>query len=184
MNMKTKSIKVLIISFILLITSLAVLPGQGRSVPVYAKNGMVVSASEIASNIGRDILKKGGNSIDAAVATAFSLAVTCPWAGNIGGGGFLVYHRADGMVTTIDFREKAPLAAGKRMYLDDSGSIKENSNHEGFLSIGVPGTVAGLYRAHSLYGSLPWSELLDPAIDLAEKGFTVTWGIHFRLDDP
>lgn len=171
-----------------IIILLAIFPtslfAEERSVPVYAKNGMVVSASEIASHIGRDILRKGGNSIDAAVATAFSLAVTCPWAGNIGGGGFLVYHRADGMVTTIDFREKAPLAAEKRMYLDDSGSIKDNSNHEGYLSIGVPGTVAGLYKAHSLYGNLPWSDLINPAIELAEKGFPVTWGIFFRLSDP
>ncbi|MFC1495773.1 gamma-glutamyltransferase [Thermodesulfobacteriota bacterium] len=184
--MKTRKIyiQVLITLFLLLVLCPNGLPAQGRNIPVSAKNGMVVSASEISSNIGRDILQKGGNSIDAAVATAFSLAVTCPWAGNIGGGGFLVYHRVDGMVTTIDFREKAPLAAGKRMYLDDSGSIKENSNHEGFLSIGVPGTVAGLYRAHSLYGNLPWPDLLDPAIELAEKGFPVTWGIHFRLEDP
>lgn len=182
--MRTKHIKLIITSFLLLMFLSGSLWANGRSVPVYAKNGMVVSASEIASKIGRDILQKGGNSIDAAVATAFSLAVTCPWAGNIGGGGFLVYHRADGMVTTIDFREKAPLAAQKRMYLDESGSIKENSNHEGFLSIGVPGTVAGLSKAHSLYGSLPWRDLLEPAIELAEKGFPVTWGIHFRLGNP
>ena len=161
-----------------------VLRAKGGRLPVYAENGMVVSSSEIASEVGRDILKKGGNSIDAAVATAFSLAVTCPRAGNIGGGGFLVYHRSDGMVTTIDFREKAPLAANKKMYLDKTGAIKDNSNHDGFLSIGVPGTVAGLYKAHSLYGKLPWSDLLKPAIKLADRGFNVTWGLYKDLSDP
>ena len=162
----------------------AMLMAKGGRIPVYARNGMVVSTSEIASETGRDILEKGGNAIDAAVATAFSLAVTCPWAGNIGGGGFMVYNRSDGMVTAIDFREKAPLAAGESMYLDDKGSVKDNANHDGFLSIGVPGTVAGLYKAHRLYGRLPWSDLLKPAIELAEKGFPVTWGIHISLSDP
>lgn len=162
----------------------SILWAKGGRIPVFAKNGMVVSASEIASKVGRDILKKGGNSVDAAVATAFSLAVTCPRAGNIGGGGFMVYHRSDGMVTTIDFREKAPLASEKLMYLDENGVVKDNSNHDGFLSIGVPGTVAGLYKAHSLYGKLQWPDLLKPAIELAEKGFPVTWGLHKDLGDP
>lgn len=160
------------------------LMAKSGKIPVFAGNGMVVSASEIASDTGRDILKKGGNAVDAAVATAFSLAVTYPQAGNIGGGGFLVYHRSDGMVTSIDFREKAPLAAGKQMYLDENGAVKDNSNHDGFLSIGVPGTVAGLYKAHALYGKLPWHDLLTPAIDLAEKGFPVTWGLSISLKDP
>lgn len=184
MNIRTKYLSI-IISVLFLLTLLPVsLSAKGGRIPTYAKNGMVVSTSEIASKIGRDIFKKGGNAVDAAVATAFSLAVTCPRAGNIGGGGFMVYHRFDGMVTTIDFREKAPLAAEKMMYLDDNGAIKGNINHDGFLSIGVPGTVAGLYKAHSLYGSLSWSELLAPAIKLAEKGFAVTWGIHLSLSEP
>ena len=175
----------LVIPVILLSVILpAMLMAKGGRIPAYARNGMVVSTSEIASETGRDILEKGGNAIDAAVATAFSLAVTCPWAGNIGGGGFMVYYRSDGMVTAIDFREKAPLAAGKLMYLDENGSVKDNSNHDGFLSIGVPGTVAGLYKAHRLYGRLPWFDLLKPAIELAEKGFPVTWGIHISLSDP
>jgi len=184
MNIRTKYISTIISVLFLLSLLPSGLLAKGGRIPTYAKNGMVVSTSEIASNIGMDILRRGGNSIDAAVATAFSLAVTCPWAGNIGGGGFMVFHRADGMVTTIDFREKAPLAAEKEMYLDGNGSIKENINHDGFLSIGVPGTVAGLYKAHSLYGRLPWPDLLAPAIELAEKGFPVTWGIHTRLSDP
>ena len=179
---KRKSGLILLLFLLILFPSATI--AKGGRIPVFAKNGMVVSTSEIASNAGRDILEKGGNSIDAAVATAFSLAVTCPWAGNIGGGGFLVYQRGDGSVTSIDFREKAPLAAEKSMYLGEDGSVKDNKNHEGFLSIGVPGTVAGLYKAHSLYGKLPWHDLLKPAIKLAENGFPVTWGIHLRLSDP
>ncbi len=179
-----KTLTTLILSMFVLILPPSALMAKGGRIPAYAKNGMVVSASEIASEIGSDILKRGGNSIDAAVATAFGLAVTCPRAGNIGGGGFLVYHRSDGMVTTIDFREKAPLASEKNMYLDEKGAVKNNSNHDGFLSIGVPGTVAGLYKAHSLYGRLPWSDLLKPAIELAEKGYSVTWGLNADLSDP
>ena len=124
----------------------------------YAKNGMVVSASKIASQTGVDILKKGGNAIDAAIATAFSLAVTHPTAGNIGGGGFMVFMNAQGKATTIDFREKAPLASSETMFLDEDGNIKDNSNHKGLLATGVPGTVAGLYLAHQKYGLLPWKD--------------------------
>jgi gamma-glutamyltranspeptidase/glutathione hydrolase len=181
-KMKNTTTFILLIS--LLILSPSGLMAKGGRIPVFAENGMVVSASDIASEVGRDILKKGGNSIDAAVATAFSLAVTCPRAGNIGGGGFLVFHRSDGMVTTIDFREKAPLASEKLMYLDENGSVKNNSNHDGFLSAGVPGTVAGLYKVHRLYGKLPWPDLLKPAIGLAEKGFPVTRGLHTDLSSP
>ncbi len=139
---------------------------------------MVVSSSQIASEIGRDVLKKGGNAIDASVATAFALAVTWPQAGNIGGGGFLVYHDTKGSVTTFDFREKAPLSATKDMFLDQDGKIINNSNHDSLISVGVPGTVAGLYKAHKKYGKLPWSDLVQPAIDLAEKGFPFTWKIY------
>jgi gamma-glutamyltranspeptidase/glutathione hydrolase len=113
--------------------------------------------------------------VDAAVATALALAVTLPFAGNIGGGGFLVYHGADGRVTTFNFREKAPLAATERMYLDERGEVRDNSNHEGLLSVGVPGTVAGLVLAHQRLGSRPWKELVQPAVDLAEKGIPLSW---------
>jgi len=149
-----------------------------------AKNGMVVSSSEIASEVGVNILKKGGNAIDAAVATAFALAVTHPTAGNIGGGGFIVYMDTTGMATTIDFREKAPLMANADMFLTDEGELlkgknlygRESSiNHIGALSAGVPGTVAGLYLAHQKYGKLPWSILVQPAVELAEHGFEITW---------
>jgi gamma-glutamyltranspeptidase/glutathione hydrolase len=144
----------------------------------YAKNGMVVSASKIASQTGVDILKKGGNAIDAAIATAFSLAVTHPTAGNIGGGGFMVFMNAQGKATTIDFREKAPLASSETMFLDEDGNIKDNSNHKGLLATGVPGTVAGLYLAHQKYGLLPWKDLVQPAIDLAENGFALNWNLY------
>ena len=147
-------------------------------IPVYAKNGMVVSASVIASEIGRDILKRGGNAVDAAVATAFALAVTWPTAGNIGGGGFIVYADKTGKTTTIDFREKAPLAATDKMYLDSSGNVIKDLNHEGILSVGVPGTVAGLYLAHTRYGKLPWADLVDPAVRLASKGIPFTYALH------
>lgn len=161
----------------LLLCNTAATPPVGR-IPVYGKNGMVVSASVLASEIGRDILKKGGNAIDAAVATAFALAVTWPTAGNIGGGGFIVYTDKNGKATSIDFREKAPLAATEKMFLDASGKVVGNLNHEGLLSVGVPGTVAGLHLAHSKYGQLPWATLVDPAVQLAAKGFPFTYTLH------
>jgi gamma-glutamyltranspeptidase/glutathione hydrolase len=136
---------------------------------------MVTSSHYRASAVGTEILQKGGNAVDAAVATAFALAVTLPFAGNIGGGGFLVYHGADGVTTAFDFREKAPLAATATMFLDAAGEIRHNSNHEGHLSVGVPGTVAGLALAHRRLGSRPWRELVQPAVDLAEKGIPVSW---------
>ena len=144
----------------------------------YGKNGMVVSDHHLSSEVGVEILKKGGNAIDAAVATAFSLAVTHPEAGNIGGGGFLVLMKSDGEVTTFDFREKAPLAASPTMFLDENGKIRDNSNHKGLLSVGVPGTVAGLYQAHQKYGKLPWRELIQPAIDQAKNGFPMSFGLY------
>lgn len=143
----------------------------------YARNGMVVSSSEIASEVGIEVLKKGGNAIDASVATAFTLAVTLPSAGNIGGGGFLVFMDAKGKATTIDFREKAPLAAHRDMYLDENGQLIKDLNHQGALSIGVPGTVAGLYLAHQKYGYLPWRDLVMPAVTMAREGFRMPWGL-------
>lgn len=152
----------------------------------YAKNGMVSSSSELASAVGVEILKRGGNAIDASVATAFALAVTHPTAGNIGGGGFLVFMDSSGSTTTIDFREKAPLEASSDMFLDEAGNLpkginlygrESTNNHIGLKSVGVPGTVAGLYLAHEKYGHLPWAELVQPAIDLAENGFELTWSL-------
>lgn len=111
--------------------------GQAGRIPVAADSGMVVSSHYLASQVGMEVLRDGGNSVDAAIATAFALAVTLPSAGNIGGGGFLVYHGADGYVTSFNFREKAPLAATATMFLGPDGKIKDNSNHEGPLSVGV-----------------------------------------------
>ncbi|NNE02675.1 MAG: gamma-glutamyltransferase [Eudoraea sp.] len=141
----------------------------------YGQNGMVVSDNEIASQVGISILKKGGNAIDAAVATAFALEVTHPQAGNIGGGGFLVFMDATSRTTTIDFREKAPLLATSDMFLDETGNLIKGSNHNGLKAVGVPGTVAGLFLAHQKYGSLPWKKLVQPAVRLAKKGFPLSW---------
>ena len=148
---------------------------EGGRTPVYARHGMVSSASRLASEVGVEILKQGGNAVDASIATAFALAVTWPAAGNIGGGGFMVYHDADGEATTIDFREKAPLAATQRMYLGLDDQIANNSNHDGLLAVGVPGTVAGLYAAHEKLGSLPWRDLVEPAVVLARDGFPLSY---------
>jgi gamma-glutamyltranspeptidase/glutathione hydrolase len=142
--------------------------------PVSARHGIVVSSERLASNVGLSILKAGGNAVDAAVATAFALAVTYPGAGNIGGGGFIVLHTKHGRVTTFDFREKAPLAASPTMFLDEQGKIRDDSNHQGILSVGVPGTVAGLELAHKRYGKLAWKEIIQPAVELAEQGFPMS----------
>ena len=165
---------VLILSFILISVSFS----EGGRTPVRAKNGMVSSASRLASEVGVETLKQGGNAVDAAVATAFALAVTWPSAGNIGGGGFLVYHGDDGHATTFDFREKAPLAASERMYLGLDGRVINNSNHIGMLAIGVPGTVAGLYKAHQELGSLPWEDLVAPAVALARDGIPINYSLQ------
>ncbi len=155
-----------------------ILSAQSGRTPTPAKHGMVTSSHYLASEVGQQVLRNGGNAVDAAVATAFALAVTLPSAGNIGGGGFLVYHGADGTVTTFNFRERAPLAASAKMYLDADGNIKNNSNHEGPLSVGVPGTVAGLWQAHQKLGSKPWSELVQPSVELAENGWPSTWDMQ------
>ncbi len=141
----------------------------------YYQNGMVVSDNVIASEVGSGILQKGGNAIDASIATAFALAVVHPQAGNIGGGGFLVYMDTAGFSTTFDFREKAPLAATRDMYLDENGDYIPGINHDGLLAVGVPGTVAGLYLAHQKLGHLPWSELVQPSVELAQEGFPLSY---------
>ena len=151
---------------------------EGGRTPLRAKNGIVTSSSRLASAAGVEALKNGGNAVDAAVATAFALAVTWPSGGNIGGGGFLVYHGDDGHATTFDFREKAPMAATERMYLGLDGNVIDNSNHIGPLAIGVPGTVAGLYKAHQELGSLPWADLVAPAVKLARDGIPITYALQ------
>lgn len=138
---------------------------------VVARDGMVVSTDAYASAVGSAVLRDGGNAFDAAVATAFALAVVNPEAGNIGGGGFLVACLADGSTAALDFRERAPLRASRDMYLDESGDLTESSR-AGHRAVGVPGTVAGLWTMHERYGSKDWPDLLAPAIRLAE-GFVV-----------
>jgi len=161
---------------------LASLPVQllaGASLPpIKAKHGMVVSSHLLASQAGVQILQSGGNAVDAAIATGFALAVTLPSAGNLGGGGFMIVHTADGRITAFDFREKAPAAAHAKMYLNEAGVYDEPINHEGYLAIGVPGTVAGFFLAHERFGSKAMKELLAPAVKLAEQGFPVSWGLH------
>jgi gamma-glutamyltranspeptidase/glutathione hydrolase len=149
--------------------------GQAARAPVRAKHGIVVSAHPLASQAGVDVLKRGGNAVDAAVATGFALAVLHPAAGNIGGGGFMIVRMNDGTTTAIDFREKAPAAAHERMYLDEHGNVVSRSNHEGYLAVGVPGTVAGFDLAHKRFGTKKWIDLVAPAIKLAEDGFALSW---------
>ncbi len=147
--------------------------------PVRGKKGMVVAADPIAANVGLKILKEGGNAVDAAVAVGFALAVTYPGAGNIGGGGFMVMRFADGTVKSLDYRETAPAAAKRDMFLDKNGNFVEQRSTRGHLACGVPGSVAGLMYVQRRYGKLSRAQVLKPAIDLAEKGFH----LHYRLAD-
>ncbi|HXG38172.1 MAG TPA: gamma-glutamyltransferase [Bacteroidota bacterium] len=150
---------------------------SGAKDPVRARKGMVVSSHFLASQVGVEVLKKGGNAVDAAVATGLALAVVLPGAGNIGGGGFMIVFTKDGKVTAFDFREKAPAAAHERMYVDSAGNYIRNLNHDGYLAVGVPGTVAGFDLALKRFGTKSWKELTEPAVRLAEKGFAVTWDL-------
>ena len=138
------------------------------------EKAMVVSAREEASKIGSDILKKGGNAYDAMVATQLALAVVYPVAGNIGGGGFMVYRTNDGKTGALDFREKAPLNASKDMYLDTEGNVIPGKSSFGVHSVGVPGTIAGLFEVHHKFGGLPFKDLIQPSIEMARNGFKVT----------
>jgi gamma-glutamyltranspeptidase / glutathione hydrolase len=148
--------------------------------PEHAQHAMVVTQEPSAADVGLRVLRAGGNAIDAAVAIGFALAVTYPFAGNIGGGGFMLARFADGRSTFIDFREKAPLAAARNMYLDSKGSVTEASL-VGWRAAGVPGTVRGLETAHRKYGRKPWAELLNPAIELASEGFAVSYPFDVSL---
>jgi len=143
--------------------------------PEVGKNGMVVSQHYLATNAGHSILAKGGNAYDASIAVAFALAVVLPRAGNIGGGGFMVmFDEASHESYSIDYRETAPEAATKNMFLASNGSVDKKRATQGILSIGVPGTVYGMWEVHKKFGSMPWSKLLAPAIELAEDGFLIS----------
>lgn len=138
------------------------------------EKGMVVSAHPLASEAGAQILKKGGNAFDAAIATQFALAVVYPQAGNIGGGGFLVGYTKDGEKIALDYRETAPKNASRDMYLDEKGKANTDLSQNGRLAVGVPGSVSGMFYTHQKFGKLPMSVLIQPAIDLAQKGFAIT----------
>lgn len=139
-----------------------------------ADQAMVVSAHPLASEVGVEILKEGGNAVDAAIAVQFALAVVYPAAGNIGGGGFMVIRDASGLTDCLDYREKAPLAADRNMYLDENEDVIEDASTLGHLASGVPGSVDGMVKAHERYGSLSWETLVEPAVQLAENGFALT----------
>ena len=153
--------------------SLLVATVGGSSEPTRASRGMVVASDSVAAAVGRDVLQAGGSAVDAAVATAFALAVTLPAAGNIGGGGFLVHRAADGSAAAYDFRETAPAAASPEMFLS-GGAYDWARHHDSHVAVGVPGTVAGLHRAWTDHGRLPWRRLVEPAISLARDGFLLT----------
>ncbi len=166
-----------------LICCLLLPPASYAREPVHARRAMVVAQEPIAAEVGLDVLKSGGNAVDAAVAVGFALAVTHPYAGNIGGGGFMLIRFADGRRTFLDFRETAPARASRDMYLDASGKLTEDSL-VGWRASGVPGTVRGLELAQQKYGHKPWAELLKPAIRLAADGFPVSYALMRSLRDP
>ncbi|AFY58115.1 gamma-glutamyltransferase 1 [Rivularia sp. PCC 7116] len=142
--------------------------------PLRGKKAMVVSAHPLASEAGLEMLRKGGNAVDAAVATTFAISVVEPFSAGIGGGGFLLLHDSKKRrIKALDFRERAPLKATKKMYLDDAGKVRRNASINGYLAVGTPGTVAGMYEVHQRYGKLPWKTVVSPSIRLAKNGFIV-----------
>ncbi len=157
---------------LVLMFALVVPAADGRD-PVFGRKAMVVAQEDLAVGVGISVLRAGGNAVDAAVAVGFALAVTHPYAGNLGGGGFMLIRMADGRATFIDFREKAPGRASRNMYLDAAGN-PTNDSVVGWRAAGVPGTVRGFELAHEKYGRKPWAELVNPAVALAEKGFPVS----------
>lgn len=164
----------LLIALSLLLTNCKTSEKKEVTTGLIAQKAMVVSARVEASKIGSDILQKGGNAYDAMAATQLALAVVYPVAGNIGGGGFMVYRSNDGKTGALDFREKAPLTASRDMYLDEEGNVIPNKSSFGVHSVGVPGTIAGIFEVYNKFGSLPFKDLIQPSIDMARNGFRVT----------
>lgn len=160
---------------------------EERVIGLITDSAMVVSGHQLASKVGVDIMRKGGNAVDAAIATQFALAVVYPSAGNIGGGGFMILRKKDNSLDALDYREKAPASAHPNMYLGETGEIVSGLSQDGHLASGVPGTVAGLAAAHEKYGTLPWPDLVQPAIDLALNGFALTQkeadGLNYIRED-
>ena len=165
---------------LIVLVALVFVPSGLRSQPVPSdlgvgtRSGIVVSSSDVASDLGATVLAKGGNAVDAAVATAFAMAVTHPFAGNLGGGGFMVVRTARGEATTFDYRETAPAKSTQTMYLGPDGKIVRNLTATGYLAPGVPGTVRGMALAHKRFGKLPWKDVVMPAAELASKGFVIS----------
>ena len=164
----------ILITLSLLLMNCKTSPEKEKITGLIAKKAMVVSARVEASKIGIDILKKGGNAFDAMAATELALAVAYPYAGNLGGGGFMVYRKNDGEIGALDYREKAPLAANKDMYLNEDGNIVKGKSTLGAMAVGIPGTIAGVFEVHKKFGSLPIEDILKPVIELAKKGITIT----------
>ncbi|MFM6105864.1 MAG: gamma-glutamyltransferase [Sphaerospermopsis kisseleviana] len=170
---KTQNLIISFISLTAILTTQAV--SATINVPVKSKNGMVTSANPLASEAGLSILKKGGNAVDAAVATTFAISVVEPFSAGIGGGGFLLFHsQKTGEIKALDFRECAPIKATKNMYLDADGKVIPGASTNGYLAVATPGTVAGMYEVHRRYGKLPWQEVVQPSIALAKNGFIIS----------
>ncbi|BAY24678.1 gamma-glutamyltransferase [Calothrix sp. NIES-2100] len=151
------------------------------TIPLRSKKGMVVSAHPLASEAGISMLRKGGNAVDAAVATTLAISVVEPFSAGIGGGGFLLmYSQKTGEMKALDFRERAPLKATRNMYLDAQGKVRPNASVNGYLAVATPGTIAGMYEVHRRYGKLPWREVVKPAIALAQDGFTLSNLVTYR----
>ena len=161
--------------------AVALIAQDARFHPVIARNGMVAAQDKIAAEVGAEILKQGGNAVDAAVATGFALAVTHPQAGNLGGGGFMLIALKDKRTVAIDYREMAPAAATRDMFLGPNGEVDDQKARFSHASAGVPGTVAGLIHALESYGTMKLPQVLEPAIRLAEDGFAIPWGLAYAL---
>ncbi len=181
MRFRDKSLILLLMAALAVFASARAL---GSTEPVHAQHGIVVSVHELASRAGVEMMQAGGNAVDAAVATGFALAVVHPAAGNLGGGGFMLVRMADGRVHFLDYREKAPAAAKRDMYLDAQGNVIEGASEIGYKSIGVPGSVAGMVYAEQKYGKLTLQQVMAPAIRLAREGYALSWGEarDFRRD--
>src|SRR6266853_2783883 len=180
-SIATASVALTLIASLLFVSFGSTMTLAASREPVRARHGIVASTNEIASNVGVDIMKRGGNAVDAAIAVAFALEATHPAAGNLGGGGFMMIRLKDGRSTAIDYREMAPAAATRNVYLDKNGNVieGEGGSIEGYRAAGVPGTVRGMELALKKYGShrLTWSQLIEPARALAANGFTVNYAL-------
>jgi gamma-glutamyltranspeptidase / glutathione hydrolase len=168
---------------IAVVTASTIPAAQAATRPVHAQHAIVVSVQPFAADAGVEIMRAGGNAVDAAVATGFALAVVLPGAGNLGGGGFMLVRMADGKTHFLDYREKAPAAATRDMYLDGQGNIIEGASEIGYKSIAVPGSVAGMVHAQQKWGKLTLKQVMAPAIKLARDGYTLTWGEAQELHD-